>query len=399
LASERKAALPGTASLEIFMSTTTLSSPVSAAPRLDWPFLIAAVLGAAVLIALVVLDGQPASAGLIIGGFALGAAFLKTEFSFTAAWRRFLVKGEAGGLLAALLLIAVAACVIVPVAALVPGFGGAIAPIGPSLIVGAFVFGIGMQLGNGCGSGTLYTAGGGSGRMLITLALFIVGSVIGSLHLPAFLALGGVDPILASSYFGPWGGLAATLASIAIAAVIIVAIARIRGAGFKPRPLLIVGAIVIGLLCIGVFLAGHHPWSVTFGFTVWGAKLAALAGFDFSNAEFWQWPGPKRALAESVLSDTSSLTDFGMILGAMAAAAATKPFARTAWPPMGSLLAAAVGGLLMGWGARIGFGCNIGAFLGGVASGSLHGWVWFGAALSGCMIGIRLRPLFGLSGD
>jgi uncharacterized membrane protein YedE/YeeE len=381
------------------MSTTTLSSPAAAVPRLDWPFLIAAVLATAVLVALVVLDGQPASAALIIGGFALGAAFLKTEFSFTAAWRRFLVKGEAGGLLAALLLIAVAACVIVPVAALVPGFGGAIAPIGPSLIVGAFVFGIGMQLGNGCGSGTLYTAGGGSGRMLITLALFIVGSVIGSLHLPAFLALGGVDPILASDYFGPWGGLAATLASIAVAAVIIAGIARARGADFMPRPLLIVGAIVIGLLCIGVFLAGHHPWSVTFGFTVWGAKIAALAGFDFSNAEFWQWPGPKRALAESILSDTSSLTDFGMILGAMAAAAATKPFARTAWPPMGSLLAAAVGGLLMGWGARIGFGCNIGAFLGGVASGSLHGWVWFGAALGGCLIGIRLRPLFGLSGD
>lgn len=381
------------------MSTTTLSSPASAAPRLDWPFLLAAVLGTAVLVALVVLDGQPASVALIIGGFALGAAFLKTEFSFTAAWRRFLVKGEAGGLLAALVLIAIAACVIVPVAALVPGFGGAIAPIGPSLIIGAFVFGIGMQLGNGCGSGTLYTAGGGSGRMLITLALFIVGSVIGSLHLSAFLALGGVDPILASNYFGPWGGLAATLASIGAAAFIIAAIARARGASFKPRPLLIIGAIVIGLLCIGVFLAGHHPWSVTFGFTVWGAKIAALAGFDFSNAEFWQWPGPKRALAESILSDTSSLTDFGMILGAMAAAAATKPFARTAWPPMGSLLAAAVGGLLMGWGARIGFGCNIGAFLGGVASGSLHGWVWFGAALGGCMIGIRLRPLFGLSGD
>jgi uncharacterized protein len=379
------------------MSTTTLSA--SAAPRLDWPFFLAAVLGTAVLVALVLLDAQPASAALIVGGFALGAAFLKTEFSFTAAWRRFLVKGEAGGLLAALLLIAIAACVIVPVAALVPGFGGAIAPIGPSLIIGAFVFGIGMQLGNGCGSGTLYTAGGGSGRMLITLTLFIVGSVIGSLHLPAFLALGGVDPILASNYFGPWGGLAATLASIAAAAVIIAAIARARGASFKPRPLLIIGAIVIGLLCIGVFLAGHHPWSVTFGFTVWGAKIATLAGVDFSGAEFWQWPGPKRALAESILSDTSSLTDLGMILGAMAAAAATKPFARTAWPPMGSLLAAAVGGLLMCWGARIGFGCNIGAFLGGVASGSLHGWVWFGAALGGCMIGIRLRPLFGLSGD
>ena len=380
------------------MTTTTLNPPAELL-RLDWPFLIAAVLGAAVLVALVALHGQPASAALVILGFALGVAFLKTEFSFTAAWRRFLVKGEAGGLLAALLLIAVAATVIVPVAALVPGFGGAIAPIGPSLVIGAFVFGIGMQLANGCGSGTLYTAGGGSGRMLIALALFIVGSVIGSLHLPAFLALGGVDPILASNFFGPWGGLAVTLTSIAAVALVILAVARARRATFTPRAVIALGAIAIGLVSIGVFLAGHHPWSVTFGFTVWGAKLASLLGFDFSSAEFWLWPGPKRALAESILSDTSSLTDLGMILGAMAAAAASKPFARTAWPPARSLLAAALGGLLMGWGARIGFGCNIGAFVGGVASGSLHGWVWFAAALGGCAIGIRLRPLFGLSRD
>ncbi len=380
------------------MTTTTLS-PSAELPRLDWPFLTAALLGTAVLVALVGLDGHPASAALILGGFVLGVAFLKTEFSFTAAWRRFLVSGEAGGLIGALLLIAVAAVVIVPVAAVVPGFGGAIAPIGPSLIIGAFVFGVGMQLANACGSGTLYTAGGGSGRMLIVLALFIVGSVIGSLHLPAFLRLGGIDPVLASSYFGPWGGLAVTLASIAAVALAIAAIARSRGASYRPRSLILVGGIAIGLLSIGVFLAGHHPWSVTFGFTVWGAKLASLAGFDLSGAEFWQWPGPKRALSESILSDTSSLTDLGMILGAMAAAAATKPFARAAWPPAKSLLAAAIGGLLMGWGARIGFGCNIGAFVGGVASGSLHGWIWFAAALGGCAIGIRLRPLFGLSRD
>src|SRR6185503_5312041 len=139
-----------------------------------------------------------------------------------------------------------------------------------------------------------------------------------------------------------------------------------------------------------------HPWSVTFGFTVWGAKIATLFGADLSAAEFWQWPGPKRALADSVLSDTASLTDLGMLLGAMAAAA-LKPFARTPWPPLKSLAAAAIGGLLMGWGARLGFGCNIGAFIGGIASGSLHGWVWFAAALPGCALGVKLRPLFGLS--
>ena len=41
-------------------------------------------------------------------------------------------------------------------------------------------------------------------------------------------------------------------------------------------------------------------------------------------------------------------------------------------PPL-SLAAAVIGGLLLGYGARLAFGCNIGAFFSGVVSGSLHG--------------------------
>ena len=382
------------------MSTVSLAaSDRGAAVRMDRLFLGLALAATAILVALVLLDHQPASAVLIIGGFGLGVAFLKAEFSYTASWRRFLTRGEAGGLIGGLIVIAICALVVVPVAAMAPNYGGAIAPLGLSLIVGAFVFGIGMQLANGCGSGTLYTVGGGSGRMLVALLFFVIGSVFGSLSLPAFLAFGGVDPVLASDYFGAWGGLAVTLASIGVAALLIGAVARKRGANFMPSRNYVIGGIGIGILCIVVFVAGGHPWSVTFGYTVWGAKAATALGLDLSHAEFWQWPGPKHALAESVLSDTSSLTDFGMLFGAMAAAAAAKPFAANPWPPAKSLLAAGIGGLLMGWGARLGFGCNIGAFVGGVASGSLHGWIWFFAAMPGCLIGIRLRPLFGLSRD
>ena len=380
------------------MTASLAASKQGAAVRIDRLFLGLALAATAILVALVLIDRQPATAALIIGGFGLGIAFLKAEFSYTASWRRFLTRGEAGGLIGGLIVIAICALFVVPVAALTPKYGGAIAPIGPSLIIGAFVFGTGMQLANGCGSGTLYTVGGGSGRMLITLLFFVIGSVLGSLSLPAFLALGGIDPVLASDYLGAWGGLAVTLASIAVAAALIVAVARKRGANFMPSRSYLIGGTVIGLLCVAVFIAGGHPWSVTFAYTVWGAKAATALGF-LSHAAFWQWPGPKRALTDSVLSDTSSLTDFGMLFGAMAAAAATKPFATASWPPFKSLLAAAIGGSLMGWGARLGFGCNIGAFVGGVASGSLHGWLWFLAALPGCLVGIRLRPLFGLSRD
>jgi uncharacterized membrane protein YedE/YeeE len=55
-----------------------------------------------------------------------------------------------------------------------------------------------------------------------------------------------------------------------------------------------------------------------------------------------------------------------------------------------------VGGLLLGYGARLAYGCNIGAYFSGIVSGSLHGWLWLVAAFIGNVLGTRLRPLFGL---
>lgn len=51
----------------------------------------------------------------------------------------------------------------------------------------------------------------------------------------------------------------------------------------------------------------------------------------------------------------------------------------------------------MGYGARLSNGCKIGAYLSALASGSLSGWVWVGAAFVGSVIGLRLRPAFGLA--
>jgi uncharacterized membrane protein YedE/YeeE len=45
----------------------------------------------------------------------------------------------------------------------------------------------------------------------------------------------------------------------------------------------------------------------------------------------------------------------------------------------------------MGYGARLAFGCNIGALFSGIASGSLHGWLWMAAALAGTALGVPLR--------
>jgi uncharacterized membrane protein YedE/YeeE len=64
--------------------------------------------------------------------------------------------------------------------------------------------------------------------------------------------------------------------------------------------------------------------------------------------------------------------------------------------PARSIAAAVIGGLLLGVGARLGTGCNIGAFFSGTVSGSLHGWVWLVFAFAGNVLGVKLRPIFRL---
>ena len=78
-----------------------------------------------------------------------------------------------------------------------------------------------------------------------------------------------------------------------------------------------------------------------------------------ASFEFWQWAGPARALQHSVLADVSSLMDVGMVLGAGAMAAAGGALRRQSWPDGRQLAAAALGGILMGIGARFGFGCDL----------------------------------------
>ena len=328
--------------------------------------------------------------GLLLVAAALGVLFLTTNFGFTGAFRAWMTRRDGSGLAAGIAVAMVAALVIIPVVALSPGYSGFEAPIGLPLIGGAMLFGAGMQWGNGCGSGTLYTAGGGSRRMWVVLPFFCIGGLFGSLALPAAVALPALHEVVFPRILGPWIGLAVTLA---LAAALI---ALVVGRGPRPDTDRLKAAAGIGALAAVAFLLSGQPWGVTTGLTLWGAKVAAALGFDVAHTTFWSWDGPRQALAGSILAQDSSLMDIGMILGATIAAARMNTFRGQPRPPLRGFVGAAIGGLAMGFGARLSFGCNIGAMVGGIASGSLHGFIWFFAVLPGCWVGIRLRPRFGL---
>lgn len=350
-----------------------------------------AALGLALCAAVLIRDAAWSSLGLLAVTTALGAIFLAVEFGYTSSYRVWLGRGDGANLAVGLLVAAIAAIVIVPMGEIADGYGSLVSPVGVPVLSGAAIFAIGMQLANGCGSGCLYKAGGGSPSLLIALPFFCAGGLLGSLAFPALLALPAIPPIGLGALLGPWWGLAATLA---ITGAVMVFLLR---RGPRPSATKLGAAIAIGILAALVFLLSGQPWGVTMGLTVWGAKIATLLGLDLSQTTFWNWAGPKAALSGSVLASDSSLADIGMLLGAAVLAGWRGSFRNQSWPGAGVVLAAAIGGLLMGFGARLSFGCNIGALVGGIASGSLHGWAWFLAAIPGSLIGMRLRPLFGLA--
>jgi uncharacterized membrane protein YedE/YeeE len=352
---------------------------------------------------------------LVLVGALLGIALYHAAFGFTGGWRAFVREGRSASLRAQLLLLALTTVLLVPVIAMGEVFGrpvnGFTVPLSIPLLAGAFIFGLGMQLGGGCGSGTLFTVGGGSARMLVTLLAFIAGSVIGVAQMPAWSGLPSLGGVSLWQQFGVLPTLAGTLAVLGVLAWLAARTERRRTgrlaplgtlAGKQPRVLtgpwpLLWGAVALALLSLLTLLVAGHPWGITGAFALWGAKALAATGVDVASWSSWSGAGARAQLEGSLFAHPISAMDIGLILGAMLAAALAGRFAPKVDLRPGSLAAAILGGLLMGYGARLSSGCNIGALLGGIASGSLHGWVWFALAFLGSLAGIRLRPLFRLN--
>ncbi|MGI8674109.1 MAG: YeeE/YedE family protein [Thermoleophilaceae bacterium] len=384
------------------------------APRV---LVTAAALAAIGALAYAILADQGARLGVLFAiGLAFGVALYHARFGFTSAWRRLVAVGQGAGLRAHALMLAAASLLFAPILATGAGlFGqaaeGNVSPIGLSVALGAFLFGVGMQLGGACASGTLYTIGGGQSAIVLTLAAFIGGSVLGAWHWGFWTqdALNGPAVSLAEP-FGYPAALAITLAVLALIALASVAIERRRR---PPRPSepssatgparvlrgtwpLWVGALVLAALNAATLLVKGSPWGITSAFALWGSKLAGGMGIDVASWAYWSGDRAD-SLAAPLLADATTVMNFGIILGALAAAAIGGTFALHRRIPVKTAVAAIAGGLLMGYGARLAYGCNIGAYFSGIASFSLHGWLWGLTALVGTYAGLKARPLFGLA--
>src|SRR6185437_2619212 len=354
-------------------------------------------------------------AALYVLGALLGVTLNNAAFGFTSAWRVFIADGRGAGLRAQMLMLAVGVLLFFPALSAGMLFGhpvvGEVAPVGTSVLIGAFLFGIGMQLGGGCASGTLYTVGGGSTRMVVTLIAFIVGSVVGAAHLPFWAALPHLQPISLVKTLGAGAAIALNLVVFAAIAALTVLIEKRRHGRLVndverapngsrwlhgPWPVL-AGGVVLALLNFVTLALSGHPWGITSAFALWGAKAFSAMGIDVASWHVWSTGPNAAALAAPISHDVKSVMDIGIVIGAMVAASLAGRYAPVWRLPLRSLIAAIIGGLLLGYGARLAYGCNIGAYFSGIVSGSLHGWLWLVSAFLGNVVGTKLRPAFGLA--
>ncbi len=150
-----------------------------------------------------------------------------------------------------------------------------------------------------------------------------------------------------------------------------------------------VGAILVGVLNIILTLI-YRPFGITSNLTNTGLHIwSILGGHPDILTDYLNEIGNDFLLKRAFYNEATVL-NLGILFGSLFAVVMASHFQFKKIKSSRQLLLGLTGGLLMGYGARLALGCNVGALIGGIASQSLHGWIFalflFFGCLAGCFI-------------
>lgn len=344
-------------------------------------------------------------------GFYAGYVMQRSRFCFAGAFRDpFLIKNTA-----------LARAVLLALFVTTTGFtavnflstshlltGGKIYPVGIHTVVGGVLFGFGMVIAGNCLSGCLVRLGEGYLMQWATLAGLIGGSIAGSGNLgwwnelsiarsPAVFLPGLTGwPLALLLQYALIGGLYCFALVLEhrppnLRQHFVQALEQFKPAAwFRQRywPYL-VGAAALGLGNTLLFYQWGRPWGLSGGIAHFAGWLCGLIGLNplkwpyFNNPYFYQ-------TSQYLLNHPLVYLAAAMICGSLFACLRHREFRIRRPRSAKYMLSALCGGLLMGYSARIAMGCNIGGFLSGAGSFSLHGWVLGFAFLGGAYLGGKI---------
>lgn len=316
---------------------------------------------------------------LLVGGLALGLllgySLQRGGYCMNTAFRSFFLEKDKS-LVRAWVLVLLINIVGVRLFTDIGVLDPAVAPVfWPAAIVGGFIFGAGMVLAGGCASGTYYRCGRGMLGSVAALIGFVLGTAVidggalvavqSALRVPT-IDTGGAQATL----FGVFGVESAVVRWIVLGAVAVPTIIWLARA---PKNRFLIGwswqrsGTVIGVLALAAWL------------------LSAMQGRNF-GLSFTQ---PTVALTRFVVSgDGSGISVASFIVVAvpigafLAAKSAGEAILRA--PDPRRLTRQFGGGTVMGTGASIAGGCNIGHSITGVSTLGITAIFSTGCIILGC---------------
>lgn len=159
---------------------------------------------------------------------------------------------------------------------------------------------------------------------------------------------------------------------------------------FKKPWTYIAGGITLALLNIILFSFSGKTWRITTGFLYWGMGILEAMGVDHLDWHYFNVYGNQLGEGKTFFNNEYTVLNISVILGASIAAFLASEFKWKRIKNKKQLLFALAGGVLMGYGSRLSFGCNIGAYFSAIPSFSLHGWVYGLFMFIGAWLGSKL---------
>ena len=145
------------------------------------------------------------------------------------------------------------------------------------------------------------------------------------------------------------------------------------------------GAVLITVLAVSMALFSG-TWGASGPYFTWFGKFISLFGVD---ADSWAMYNGSLS-GYKFFGNQASMTDVGLILGALISCLLAAQWKIRKLKHWKQAAAAIVGGLLMGFGAKIAGGCNIGALFSSLPQFNLSGWIFLLFVFIGATVGGKL---------
>ncbi|PWL52451.1 MAG: hypothetical protein DBY38_10995 [Clostridium cadaveris] len=265
-----------------------------------------------------------------------------------------------------------------------------------ALMIGAFIFGIGMMLSDGCILGVVRDLGNGYLDHIITFLFVIIGTLIGNVTYKSTWL-----PLKEHSLYVYFPETFGTIVGFILFILLVVFIyfefyvwdKRNLGENCRLPKKSIIGGIILGIYMIVYQLITGLNIGISGAFPYFGAWATNLFGAHSEEWSFFQLESSQKIISGGMFKYETSILIIGIIIGSMITAILTKKFKIHKPESIKEVGGYAAGGLFMGYGACIAAGCNLSVFLSSAANLSLSAWVYLPFMMLGSILVIKVFKL------